>query len=121
LKTGKSAKSANEFIGYNFSCSSAIITEFLENDTIAEAIFDRRPEFTPLARCKTIFGVACAMLHLHLHAHDRPDRFLSTHTVRFDSRWEPQVLNGSQIQIVSITAYLSAVGTRDKEYPPWRS
>jgi serine/threonine protein kinase len=66
-----------------------IVMEYLENGTfrnIYSGSAQPRPEWTPTVRAKCLFGLACALIHLH--GHGSFHRHVTPSCVMFDRKWE---------------------------------
>jgi serine/threonine protein kinase len=85
----------SKFYGFTL-VPRAIFTEYLPNRSLISILTDvragrPRPEWTALLRSKVVFGVACALMHLHAHSpiyrKPRPSNIL------FDAAWEPRLVD----------------------------
>jgi serine/threonine protein kinase len=81
------------FVGYCISPQLAIVMEYLPNGSLSSIIDSAAPvkEWTDTARAKTIFGLACAMMHLH--GHGAVHRYLRPANILFDAKFEPRLVD----------------------------
>jgi serine/threonine protein kinase len=84
------------FICWWYEPQIGIVTEWLPGRTLGDILKDviggRVPsEWTPTVRSKTIFGVACGMLHLHNN--NTIHRHLSPAHVRYDANLNPRLVD----------------------------
>jgi TPR repeat protein len=82
-----------EFVGYCISPQLAIVMEYLPNGSLAGVLDGKAPirDWTDTVRAKTVFGFACAMMHLH--GHGAIHRYLTPRNILFDAKWEPRLVD----------------------------
>jgi TPR repeat protein len=78
--------------GVGFTLSpKAVYTEYLPNGSL-DSVFNTHPaEWNATTKSKAVFGIACALMHLHAERHYH--RYLHPSNVMFDANWEVRVVD----------------------------
>lgn len=84
-----------KFIGFQLQDEN-IFMEYIENESLEKMM--ERGAMTPDMKSKTIFGIACAMMHIH--SHGAIHRYVKPSNILFDKNYEPKLVDFNYAKIV---------------------